>query len=239
MNILAETLARGADELGIKLTQDQLDKFKTYYQLLVEANKIVNLTSIVEEQEVAVKHFIDSLTCLKAIPLETSINLVDIGAGAGFPGIPLKICLPEFSVILVESQEKKVNFMRKVISELGLKNIHAVHARAEDIGRNMEYRETKDLVVARAVASVGVLAEYCLPIVRVGGVFLAMKGPGAGEEVDRAKRAIGLLGGEVAKTISLSLPVTGDERSLVLVKKVRKTPEKYPRRPGIPQKRPL
>lgn len=239
MRVFSETLAGGAEELGVRLSSKQLEEFTAYYRLLVEGNKTVNLTAIVDEHEAAVKHFIDSLTCIRAVQIDSGMKLVDIGAGAGFPGIPLKICLPGLFVVLVEAQEKKVKFIARVISELGLKNIYAVHARAEEIGRDPEYRETADLVVARAVAGINMLAEYCLPVVRVGGAFLAMKGPGAGEEVARAKRAIGVMGGEVLKTVSLRLPFTGDERSLVVVKKVNKTPDKYPRRPGVPGKKPL
>lgn len=239
MGLLVDTLVNGAAEMDLKFTEEQLEKFESFYRLLVEKNKGVNLTAIVEEKEVAVKHFIDSLSCLKATPFGDGMSLLDIGTGAGFPGIPLKIYCQGLTVTLLESLDKRVNFLKEVISELGLSQIEAIHARAEDIGRNNDYREKYDRVVARAVAGLGVLTEYCLPSVKVGGFFLAMKGPKLEEEIAAAKKAIEILGGEVEKTISLRLPFTGDERNLVLIRKVKNTPEKYPRRAGIPQKKPL
>ena len=239
MGILVETLAKGAGEIGVELTGGQLKQFEKYYYLLVKTNKKLNLTSIVEEREVALKHFVDSLTCLKAVSFEEGMSLLDVGTGAGFPGLPLKICRPESRVTLVESLEKKVSFLKEVILELGLEKIVVLRARAEELGRDKSHREKYDRVVARAVAELTVLAEYCLPVVKVGGYFLAMKGPKVDEEMAAARNAVEILGGEVEKNINFKLPVLGDERNLVLVKKVRTTPEKYPRRPGAPLKKPL
>ncbi|MCL6558280.1 MAG: 16S rRNA (guanine(527)-N(7))-methyltransferase RsmG [Firmicutes bacterium] len=239
MSLLKETLVQGSYQLEIPITEDHLEKFDVYYRLLVETNKNVNLTSIVEEKEVAVKHFLDSLTCLRALEFDKKLKLMDIGTGAGFPGIPLKIVRPELEVTLVDSLDKRVSFLKQVISQLSLEKIEAVHARAEEIGRKNAYREKYDRVTARAVAGLGVLAEYCLPVVRIGGYFLAMKGPKLEEEITGAKKAIEILGGKIENSINLRLPFLGEERNLIIIRKCRTTPEKYPRRAGIPQKKPL
>jgi len=239
MNVLVETLARGVGELNLEITGGQLKKFEKYYCMLVETNKRLNLTSVVDEREVALKHFVDSLTCLKAVSFEDGISLLDIGTGAGFPGLPLKICRPEIWVTLVESLEKRVSFLRKVILELGLEKVTVLHVRAEELGHDKNHREKYDRVVARAVAELAVLAEYCMPAVKVGGYFLAMKGPKVDEEIEGARRAMEILGGEIKKNINFKLPLMGDERNMVLIKKIRCTPEKYPRRMGVPLKKPL
>lgn len=237
--LFAGTLIKGAEELGIELRQNEIKKIEEFYNIMVKANKNLNLTAVVEEREAAVRHFLDSLTCLKAERFMEGRRLMDVGTGAGLPGIPLKICRSEKEIILVESQEKKVRFLREVIARLELKNIEAVCARAEDLGRKTSYRESSDGVVARAVAALEVAAEYCLPLIRTGGCFLAMKGPRAGEEIAASERAIEVLGGKIVEKINLRLPLTGDERNLLLIEKVRPTPENYPRRAGVPQKRPI
>lgn len=239
MSVLTEILRAGAAEMELSLTEEQLDKFSQFYRLLVETNKKVNLTSLVEEKEVAVKHFLDSLTLLKAAPFEEEMDLLDVGTGAGFPGLPLKICLPDLQVTLVDSLDKRVNFLKKVITGLGLAGVEAVHARAEDIGRKSDHREKYHRVTARAVAVLGILAEYCLPAVKVGGLFMAMKGPRLEEEFAEAVKAVKILGGEIEKTVNLRLPLSGEERNIVLIRKNAPTPEKYPRRPGVPEKKPL
>ncbi|BAF61096.1 MAG: 16S rRNA (guanine(527)-N(7))-methyltransferase RsmG [Pelotomaculum sp.] len=239
MSVLAETIKEGAREMGIVITEKQVRQFEEYYSLIIERNKSLNLTAITGEREVAVKHFLDSLTCLKAVPLEDGTSLMDVGTGAGFPGIPLKICRPSVRVKLVESAEKKAVFLREAIGRLGLEMAEAIWARAEDVGKDPDHREKYGCVVARAVAELAVLAEYCLPAAGVGGCFLAMKGPKAEEEAVRAKDAIKILGGRLEEIINLKLPFTGDRRSLVVIRKIGETPEKYPRRPGVPQKRPL
>jgi 16S rRNA (guanine527-N7)-methyltransferase len=239
MSILIETLSGGAAELGISLTVKQLEQCESFYRLLVETNKNLNLTAIVDEKEAAIKHFIDSLTCLKVIPLKKGTRLLDVGAGAGFPGIPLLICCPGLKITMIEAAAKKVNFLKQAIKDLRLENIEAVHARAEDFGRDKNHREKYDVVVSRAVAALAVLAEYCLPPLRVGGVFVAMKGPKLQEEAEAAENALVVLGGEIRKIVAVKLPFTGDERKLVLVDKIKVTAEIYPRRAGIPTKNPL
>lgn len=239
MGGLEETLVKGAAEIGIDLSQEQVGQFEEYYRILHEASKNINLTSILEEKEVAVKHFIDSLSCLLAGSFDDGKHLMDIGTGAGFPGIPLKIYRPGLKVTLIESVEKKVFFLENLISRLKLDKIEVVHARAEDIGRSRVQRESCDRVVSRAVASLAVLAEYCLPVLKVGGFFMAMKGPRLEEELKLAENAFRILGGRLEEVLHLKLPFTGDERKLVLLRKIRPTPEQYPRRAGIPQKKPL
>jgi len=239
IKVLAEVMKKGFYEAGIDLTEEQIRLFQLFYELLRETNNKFNLTSILDEKEVAIKHFVDSVLCVKAIPFFDGMSLIDAGTGAGFPGIPLKICLPGLKVTLVDSQGKKVKFLTRVINETGLKNIEAIHARIEDLGRKQKFRENYDVATARALARLRVLAEYCLPLVKVGGIFLAMKGPEINEEVAEAGRAVNALGGEVIKIEVLKLPITGNVRNIILIKKEKPTPEKYPRRTGIPNKRPI
>jgi 16S rRNA (guanine527-N7)-methyltransferase len=239
MSVLIETLSGGAAELGISLTEKQLEQFEKFYHLLVETNKNLNLTAIVDEKDAAIKHFIDSLTCLHIMPLKRGTRILDVGAGAGFPGIPLLICCPGLNITMIEAAAKKVSFLKQAIKDLRLENIEAVHARAEDFGRNRNHREKYDVVVSRAVAALAVLAEYCLPPLRVGGVFVAMKGPKLQEEIKAAEKALVVLGGEIRKIVAVKLPFTGDERKLVLIGKIKATPGTYPRRAGVPAKNPL
>lgn len=240
MSVLAATLLAGCREWGIELTGAQLKLFEIHYRMLVAANKRFNLTGIVTEKEVAIKHYLDALTCLKTIKNgREGMRLMDIGTGAGLPGIPIKICRPEINITLVEAQQKKALFLERTRDAMALDGLEIVCNRAEDIGRQQDYREKYDWAVARAVSDLKIIAEYGLPVVRTGGHFLAMKGPQAETEIKTAVRAVNLLGGTIKKSISVKLPFTGEARSLVLIKKVGPTPEKYPRRAGIPQKRPL
>lgn len=236
---LVETLKKGTHEIGMELGYEQVKYFKTFYHMLVERNKNLNLTTIVEEKEFALKHLIDSIICLKSATFIDGMNLLDVGTGAGFPGIPIKICMPELKVTLVESQEKKVRFLKEVITALGLKNIEAIHARAEDLGRKVNYRESYERLIARAVAGLGVLAEYCLPLVKVDGIFMAMKGPKLDEEITMAAKAIKILGGDLEQVVKWKLPIIGDMRNIVLIKKVAKTPRQYPRHHSVLKKKPL
>jgi len=240
MSVLTDTLLAGCREMGIELTNTQVKLFEIHFRLLVAAGKKFNLTGIVAEKEVAIKHYLDALTCLKVIKNgQEKVSLMDIGTGAGLPGIPIKICRPEIDLTLVEAQKKKTLFLEQIKDVMALNKLKIVCARAEDIGRNQDYRGKYDWVVARAVSDLKVIAEYGLPVVRTGGYFLAMKGPKATEEINNAAGPVKILGGQIEANISVKLPVTGEERNLVLIKKIRPTPEKYPRRAGIPRKRPL
>ncbi len=239
MSVLRETLSGGAAAVGLKLDEKQLDQFDKFFQMVIETNKSFNLTAIIDEEEFAVKHLIDSLTCLKAVAIKKGARVLDVGAGAGFPGIPLVICRPDLHLTMLESTEKRVKFLKMAISGLVLENVEALHGRAEDFGRKKIFRDSYDVVVSRAVAALAVLAEYCLPPIKEGGVFIAMKGPKTENEIKSAENALAILGGIVDKTVDLQLPYTGDERKLVVVSKIKATPDAYPRRAGIPMKKPL
>lgn len=237
-----DRLIRGAQELGIPLNKGHLSLFQAYYEELVEWNRRFNLTAITDYEGVQVRHFLDSLSCLLALParcLRAGARIVDVGTGAGFPGIPLKIVCPHISLTLVEATRKKVAFLEHLISRLGLENVHVIHGRAEELGRRKVHREQYDWAVARAVAEMPTLVEYLLPLVRVGGAILAQKGESGPAEVHAAEEAIRILGGEVRRLVPVHLHGIAETRYLVIVDKVAATPEKYPRRPGIPSKRPL
>ncbi len=235
--MIDQLLIDGSSDLNINLSKDQINKFMAYMGLLTEWNQKVNLTAITEPQEIVIKHFLDSILLVPFIPA-TGL-LADVGTGAGFPGIPLKIVMPELEVTLIDSLGKRVKFLRQVIGELGLKGIEAHHARAEDVGRQRAFRERFDVVVARAVSRLSVLTEYCLPLVKIGGCFIAAKGPAVTGEVEEAEYAIELLGGRIASVDYTSLPYIDDTRSFVVIKKVQTTPVVYPRKAGTPEKKPL
>lgn len=227
-------------EWGLELSEQQIFQLEKYYEMLVEKNKVMNLTAITEYEEVLKKHFLDSLALSQLIPLEkTGYRVLDMGTGAGFPGIPLKIVFPELEITLMDSLNKRIVFLQEVIDELGLKGISAVHARAEEAGLKSEYRENFDLCVSRAVARLVSLAEFCVPFVKQGGYFIPYKSGEIKEELQEAKFAIRELGGEYRKHISFSLPNSDIERTLILVEKVKQTPKKYPRAGGKPLKQPL
>lgn len=225
--------------LGLSLTAGQLTAFDRYAQALFEWNQRVNLTAITAPGDVEIKHFIDSLTCLLGMDLRRGQRLIDVGTGAGFPGLPLKIVRPDLKLVLVEATAKKVAFCRHVVHSLNLKGVEVLHARAESIGVDPAHREVYDWAVARAVAPLAVLSEYLLPLVRVGGRAVAQKGEAGPAEVHSAEAAIQRLGGRVVQLKHLELPKVAESRYLVLIDKVAATPEGYPRRPGIPSKRPL
>lgn len=231
-------LAAGARELEIDLSPDQLDRFSRFAELLIEWNARFNLTSIVEPRDIVIKHFLDSLSVLRAIPAKAK-RLIDIGAGAGLPGFPIKIARPDVTLVLVEATRKKCDFLEAMIKELKLYNIFVVNARAEDVGRDPDHREYYDVAVARAVADLPVLAEYLLPLVKVGGVAIAQKSKAVAAEVERADTAILLLGGLDAEVIPVSVPGLPDERNLVVIEKLVETPEEYPRQVGVPSKKPI
>ena len=209
--------------------------------MLIEVNEHVNLTRITEEDEVYLKHFYDSITPLFTFGavFKDGATLCDVGAGAGFPSIPLKILKPGLKVTIVDSLQKRLNFLKDLISELGLTDVELVHGRAEDVGQNKLYRERFDIVTAHAVARMSVLSEYCLPLVKKGGYFVALKGPKAEDELDDGKKALEVLGGKLIKDEELTLPASEEERTLVLVQKVKSTPKKYPRQAGTPRRKPI
>ncbi|GMM13957.1 16S rRNA (guanine(527)-N(7))-methyltransferase RsmG [Lactobacillus amylovorus subsp. animalium] len=226
---------------NFELTDKQKQQFKLYFKMLIEVNEHVNLTRITEEDEVYLKHFYDSITPLFTFGavFKDGATLCDVGAGAGFPSIPLKILKPGLKVTIVDSLQKRLNFLKDLISELGLTDVELVHGRAEDVGQNKLYRERFDIVTARAVARMSVLSEYCLPLVKKDGYFVALKGPKAEDELDDGKKALEVLGGKLIKDEELTLPESEEERTLVLVQKVKSTPKKYPRQAGTPRRKPI
>ena len=226
---------------NFELTDKQKQQFKLYFKMLIEVNEHVNLTRITEEDEVYLKHFYDSITPLFTFGavFKDGATLCDVGAGAGFPSVPLKILKPGLKVTIVDSLQKRLNFLKDLISELGLTDVELVHGRAEDVGQNKLYRERFDIVTARAVARMSVLSEYCLPLVKKGGYFVALKGPKAEDELDDGKKALEVLGGKLIKDEELTLPESEEERTLVLVQKVKSTPKKYPRQAGTPRRKPI
>lgn len=230
-------LKKQLQELGITLNEQQYAQFHRYYEILVEWNEFMNLTGITEYDEVNEKHYVDSLAVVKAAKLEGKI--IDIGTGAGFPGIPLKIAFPNLEVVLLDSLNKRVKFLNHVIDELGLTGITAVHGRAEDYARQAAYRETFDYCVSRAVANLATLSEYCLPYVRVGGSFIPYKSGEIDGELRESKKAVNTLGGEIQEVVKLELPGTDISRSFVKIRKINKTAGKYPRKAGLPAKEPL
>lgn len=241
---VAPVLEEHSSEICVPLSAEEIRSFQLYASMLREKNKVMNLTAVDDDNGIAMKHFIDSLTLCPYIKEEQektgkkSLTLADIGTGAGFPGMPLKISMPELEVTLMDSLAKRLGFLSEVCTALSLEGVNMVHTRAEDGGRDKKYRESFDIVTARAVAALPVLAEYCLPFVKVGGVFLAMKGH-AEEEIKGATKAIALLGGTIEKTDTFRLPGTDMDRSIIVVRKIRPTPARFPRKAGMPTKEPL
>ncbi|UOF92786.1 16S rRNA (guanine(527)-N(7))-methyltransferase RsmG [Fodinisporobacter ferrooxydans] len=226
--------------LSLSLGSDQLRQFFSYYQMLIAWNERMNLTALTEVLDVYLKHFYDSLTLASAPSLQTRGSLLDIGAGAGFPSIPLRIVYPELQVTILDSLQKRIQFLGELI--LGLRisnNVSAVHGRAEDFGRRPAWRESFDQVTARAVARLPVLAEYCLPFVKVNGCFLALKGLEGEEEAREGKSAVHQLGGEIEQVIPVDLPLQAGKRCILVIRKVKQCPKSFPRKAGVPQKRPL
>lgn len=227
-------------QFDITLEDHQLEQFYQYYELLIHWNSMMNLTAITELSEVVTKHFVDSLSLIRVIPdiKNKPLSLIDVGTGAGFPGIPLKIAFPNLNVTLLDSLKKRVNFLDEIIAQLELENVNALHGRAEDFGRDDVSRETFDLCVSRAVANLSTLSEYCMPLVKTGGYFVPYKSGKLEEELKIGKRAVKLLGGQIEDTVRFQLP-NADERILVKIRKVENTSKKYPRKAGIPSKDPL
>ena len=234
---MKEKVKEISKEIDIELSEGQLAQFKKYMDLLLEWNEKINLTAITEEDEVVLKHFVDSMTVLKYI--DEGASIVDVGTGAGFPGIPVSIAKDDVNVTLVDSLNKRINFLQEVISEINLTNIKAIHSRAEDFGQNKEHREKYDISVSRAVANLSVLVEYLLPLVKVGGKCICMKGSEVEEEISNAKFAIKELGGKIELVDEFCLPGTDIKRNIIVIRKEKETPKKYPRKSGTPSKQPL
>lgn len=232
-------LEKGCEELGIELTERQKEQYLLFYEYLIEKNKVMNLTGITEFEEVLTKHFLDSLACVKAIDIKNVKNVIDIGTGAGFPGVPLKIAFPHLEACLLDSLNKRVNFLEEAFALLHLENISAIHGRAEEFAKNKTYREKYDLCVSRAVSNLATLSEYCLPYVKTGGCFISYKSGKVQEEAEQAEKAIKILGGRVKDIVYFNLPDSEIERSLVVIEKIKSTPGRYPRKAGTPLKEPL
>lgn len=227
------------DTLCIHLNDSQIEQFLIYYEMLYERNKVVNLTAISEYEDVLRKHFVDSVCLVKACELSTGMSLIDVGTGAGFPGLALKIAFPELKVTLLDSLNKRVLFLNDVIRELGLKDVDAVHGRAEDLAKPGKLREKYDLCVSRAVANLSTLSEYCLPFVKVGGMFIAYKSEKVFKELLASEHSIFLLGGELERQVDFTLPNSDIYRNLVVIKKKARTSDRFPRKSGIPGREPL
>ncbi|AFS79911.1 16S rRNA methyltransferase GidB [Gottschalkia acidurici 9a] len=234
-----DTLISGCKELGIELNEKKIEQFRLYKELLQEWNEKINITAITDDVEVDIKHFLDSITIFKTQKIIKGKSIIDIGTGGGFPGVPIKIMEDGTDVTLFDSLNKRLIFLNEVISKLGLENIRTIHGRAEEYGIKEEYRESFDIATSRAVASLNILSEYCLPFVKVGGYFIAMKGPEVEEEIKGSENAIKLLGGKIEDKIDIKLPSSDITHNLLIIKKISHTPTKYPRGGGKPKKNPL
>ncbi|MGY4105086.1 16S rRNA (guanine(527)-N(7))-methyltransferase RsmG [Ignavigranum ruoffiae] len=234
-----EKFIQALAEKNIQLSEKQLQQFDRYFSLLVEWNQKINLTAITEHDEVYLKHFYDSLVPLWWVEIPEAAKVVDVGAGAGFPSIPIKIIRPDIQLTIIDSLNKRINFLNELVADLGLTGVEAVHARAEEAGQDQAYRGQYDLATARAVASLNILVELCLPFVKKGGHFIALKGQDAHNELIEAKRAITLLGGKFEAEFHETLPQEESYRAIIDIRKTLDTPNKYPRRPGKPNKQPL
>lgn len=232
-------LRSGVAQWGLTLDDPALYLFQRYYSLLLEWNRRVNLTALAGAREVALKHFVDSLSCLVVHTPHTGARVADVGTGAGFPGVPVKIVRPDIKLTLIESVGKKVAFLKELVKNLALSGVDVICGRAEELAHQQEFREIFDLTLSRAVAPLPVLLEYCLPLLRPGGLLLALKGPAVDEEIQKSTTALKILKGNIQQIQLLELPFTADQRRVVLVKKTGITPGNYPRRPGLPLKRPL
>ena len=231
-------------QMNITLSEKQLEQFDTYMNMVIEKNQVMNLTAITDSEEFALKHFADSLSLIPAVPelkyiSEKPVTMVDVGTGAGFPSVPLKIAYPNIQLTLLDSLNKRISFLDNVISTLGLENVTTIHARAEEGGRRKDLRDTFDVVTSRAVANLSTLTEYCLPYAKVGGLFISYKSGNINEELASAERAIKLLGGKLENVIHFQLADTDNSRSFVMIRKEKPTPKAYPRKPGTAKREPL
>lgn len=237
MNYNTDTFKHELEKLGISISEEQLEQFISYYEMLIEKNKVMNLTAITDFDEVIEKHFIDSLNLFRFADLKADKTIIDMGTGAGFPGIPLKIAFPNLKITLADSLNKRILFLNDVISELGLTDIDTVHGRAEDLAKDKIYRENYDICVSRAVANLSTLSEYCLPFVKIGGQFISYKSGDCDDEITNAKSAIFLLGGRLNQIQKFEM--NDNSRSFVIIDKVNGTSKQYPRKAGLPSKKPL
>ncbi|MGF9977379.1 16S rRNA (guanine(527)-N(7))-methyltransferase RsmG [Viridibacillus arvi] len=234
-----EQFVQALKEQGIELSEGQLKQFHTYFELLVEWNEKMNLTAITDQPSVYLKHFYDSISAAFYMDFDKVQSICDVGAGAGFPSIPIKICFPHLQVTIVDSLNKRIQFLTHLSEQLHLDHVEFVHSRAEDFGQNPKYREQFDLVTARAVARLSVLSELCIPLVKTNGHFVAMKAASGDEEMKDAKKALTVLGAKLLDSYSFLLPIEDSERSIFIFNKTKNTPKKYPRKPGVPNKSPI
>ena len=232
-----EKMQEKSKDLSVHFSVEQLEQFFVYMKLLIEWNEKMNLTAIIEPEEIILKHFIDSITILKE--LKDNEKIVDVGTGAGFPGVPLSIMNPTLKVTLVDSLNKRLIFLQEVVNQLGLNNVEIIHARAEEFGQNKKYRENFDVATSRAVANLSTLSEYLIPLVKINGRVISMKASETEEEINQAKKAIQILGGEIEKVDKFNLPQSDIGRTIILIKKQKQTPNKYPRKAGTPSKEPI
>ncbi|OGO76796.1 MAG: 16S rRNA methyltransferase G [Clostridiales bacterium GWB2_37_7] len=234
-----QILQNGLKELNIAATQEAMDKLENLKTLLLEWNEKINLTAITEPREVDIKHFLDSATCLATGYIKDGADIIDVGTGAGFPGVPIKILNESLNMTLLDSLNKRIKYLEDVVNKLNLKNVKLVHSRAEDGGSNKLYREKYDVALSRAVASMNVLCEYCLPFVKVGGYFICQKGPAYKDELDHASKAIEVLGGKIKEVKSYELPTSDITHYIIIIEKIKETPTKYPRKAGKPTSEPI
>ena len=235
----AEILKSGIEELGISCKDDTIEKFRIYREILVDWNQKMNLTGIEDEKEVYIKHFLDSVAAVKNGYIKDGMSIIDVGTGAGFPGLPLRICLENTKVTLLDSLNKRINFLDEVCKNIKVDNVELIHGRAEDFGKDENYREQYHIATARAVAGLPILMEFCVPFIKVGGYFVCLKGPNADTELEESKKAMEVLGLEFVEKIDVKLPDTDLNHNIVVFKKVNSTPAKYPRKAGKPVKSPI
>lgn len=234
-----DILRQGIKDFGIEVNDQMISDLKTYREILVDWNQKMNLTGIEEEKEVFIKHFLDSISAVSNGYIKDGISLIDVGTGAGFPGLPLKICLQNIKLTLLDSLNKRINFLQEVSNTVNLKDVEFIHGRAEDFGKNSDYREQYDVATARAVAGLPILMEFCVPFVKVGGYFVCLKGPNANLELEESKIAMDILGLEFVEKIDIELPNEELKHNILVFKKIKNTPEKYPRKAGKPAKSPI